>query len=110
MPLDRPSRVRISARASPQCGLKGGRSHCNTVQILQASVGCKKRKNESTRLPLSHKNGTFSDLPATLTSGLKKNHQTKTIVIFIRYQDISVFSFYALKLIGINYIMIYFYF
>ena len=33
-----PSRVRISARrASAQCGLKGGRSHCNTV--LDLSLG-----------------------------------------------------------------------
>ena len=32
VPLDRPSRVQVSARgASPQCGLRGGRAHCNTV-------------------------------------------------------------------------------
>ena len=28
--LDCPSRARISARCSPQCGLRGGRSHCYT--------------------------------------------------------------------------------
>ena len=35
LPLDRPSRGFESwpGRASPQCGLRGGRSHCNTLQI-----------------------------------------------------------------------------
>ena len=35
LPLDRPSQVRISAGAYPQCGLRGGRLHCYTVQLMK---------------------------------------------------------------------------
>ena len=35
LPLDRPSQVRISAGAYPQCGLRGGKLHCYTVQLMK---------------------------------------------------------------------------
>ena len=49
LPLDRPSRVRISAcRASPQCSLRGGKSYCNTVQYKVLKVLRLEKENVET--------------------------------------------------------------